>query len=148
MSKVRQFIIALISGLKADIKNYSRFHELLHKQHNLMQQHNSEELITLNQDHGILLETISEQAIRRKQLMHHIGVTADNAGMEKILAALDAQSGPQVAILWDKLKQLTHHCHNQNEVNGQLLALQSELLNKVLHIQPQDEYSPNTAGEY
>ncbi len=148
MSKVRQCIIALISGLKTDIKNYSRFHELLHKQQSLMQQHKNEELITLNQDHSILLETIREQAIRRKQLMYNIGVTADNAGMEKILAALDAKSSPQVALLWEKLKQLTHNCHNQNEVNGQLLALQSELLNKVLHTQPQDEYSSNTAGEY
>jgi flagella synthesis protein FlgN len=148
MSKVRQFIIALISGLKEDIKNYSRFHELLHKQQSLMQQHNSEALITLNQEHSILLEVIREQAIRRKQLMDNIGVTADNAGMEKILAALDAKSSPQVAMLWDKLKQLTHHCHDQNEVNGRLLALQSELLNKVLNTQPQDEYSPNTAGEY
>jgi len=142
MSNVRQSIIALVSGLKLDTKNYALFLELLHKQNNLMQQHNSEELIILNQTHTVLLQAINEQAETRKELLHNIGVTTDNAGMEKILAALDEKSRPQVTLLWNKLKQLTHDCHHQNEVNGKLLALQSELLNKVLNTQSQNEYSP------
>lgn len=148
MSNVRQTIITLVSGLKLDIKNYTLFLELLHKQNSFMQQHKSEELIILNESHTVLLQGINEQAVIRKELLHNIGVTTDNAGMEKILSALDESSRQQVTLLWNKLKQLTRDCHQQNEVNGKLLALQSELLNKVLNTQSQDEYSPALATEY
>lgn len=148
MSQVRQAMLMLINGLKLDISHYSLFISLLKEQQSLMQQHDSDKLIQLNLRHEKLLNSISTQAERRKKIMLGIGVTADDAGMEQILNLLDRISRERVSALWQRLKILTQLCQDQNDINGQLLASQHELLNKILYPENKGEYLPQSVTEY
>lgn len=142
MSTARQAMLVLINGLKKDISHYTLFHALLKEQHSLMQQHNSDKLLLLNQRQEKLHSAILTQAERRKKIMLGIGVSADESGMERLLNSLDRVSRERVSELWERLKTLTLSCKKQNEINGQLLSSQQELLNKLLYPEQKGEYQP------
>lgn len=148
MSKVRQAMLMLINGLKLDISHYSLFIALLKEQQSLMQQHDSDKLTQLNLRHEKLLNNILTQAEKRKKIMLSIGVTADDAGMEKVLNSLDRVSRERVSELWQRLKILAQLCQDQNDINGQLLASQHELLNKILYPENKEEYQPQSMTGY
>lgn len=142
MSSARQAMLVLINGLKKDISHYTLFNALLKEQYSLMQQHNSDKLLQLNQRQEKLHSAILTQAQRRKKIMLGIGVSADEAGMERLLDSLDRVSRERVSELWNRLKTLTLNCKKQNEINGQLLSSQQELLNKLLYPEQKGEYQP------
>lgn len=148
MSSVRQAMLVLINSLKKDISHYSLFNALLKEQYSLMQQHNSEKLLQLNQRQEKLHSIILTQAQRRKKIMLGIGVSADEAGIERLLNSLDRVSRERVSELWERLKTLTLNCQKQNELNGQLLSSQQELLNKVLYPENTGEYQPQSHRNY
>ncbi len=148
MSAVRQAMLVLINGLKQDISHYNYFNALLKKQHALMQQHNSDKLIQLNQSQEKLHDAILTQAQQRKKIMLGLGVSADEAGMVQLLNSLDNASRERVSGLWQRLKTLTLSCKKQNEINGQLLSSQQELLNKLLYPENKGEYHPPSNQDY
>lgn len=142
MNSIREGLRALVNGIKQDISHYTHFQALLKEQQQLMQQHNSEKLLKVNERHEKLYQLILLQAKKRKSILLKIGVTADSAGIETVFNALDRSSKGRVDQLWQQLQQLTVNCQRQNDINGRLLASQHELLNKLLNPQASGEYFP------
>ena len=142
MSNKAQVIQALVSGIKQDIVHFNRYHELLQQQQQLMQRHDSEQLVTLNLRHHKYHDALIAQAKKRQQLLVSLGLTGDENGIERVIAALNPPSAIKLRQLWQQLVGLMAQCKTQNEINGELLAGQQELLTKITNPEHSNEYYP------
>ncbi|WP_440875233.1 flagellar export chaperone FlgN [Thalassotalea sp. PLHSN55] len=145
MSQIKQTIQLLVAGIKEDLTHFQRYHQLLIEQQSLMQQHNSEQLMLLNKRHEKYHHALLQQSNKRKKLLLELGLSADDAGMDAVISALSAKPAAQVQQMWHALKNLVAQCQQQNQRNGELLASQQQLLNKMLRPDSQNEYCPNLA---
>ncbi len=142
MSNIKQAIQLLVAGIKEDTGNFKRYHQLLIEQQKLMQQHDSQQLMQLNIRHEKYHQALLAQANKRKQILVNLGLPGDDQGMETVISALSAKPAAQVRQMWQQLKTLVAQCQQQNNINGELLASQQQLLDKMIRPNTQDEYHP------
>ena len=142
MSKTQAVVQAIVAGIKEDIVNFGRYQQLLAQQQVLMQVHETELLSRLNARHEKYHLGLLAQANKRQAQLISLGLPADESGMERLFGALNQASATRVRQLWQQLEALICACKAQNDINGELLAGQQELLNKIMHPEKSGEYYP------
>lgn len=138
----KETIQALATGIKKDIVNFQRYQQLLEQQLVLMQQHDSEGLLKLNQRHEKYHQALLSHAQKRRKQLVSIGFTGDEQGMEAMIIKLPPKAEAQVSKLWQHLRESMLRCKRQNDSNGEILAVQQQLLNKLINPNDQYEYQP------
>ncbi|MGI2258608.1 flagellar export chaperone FlgN [Shewanella sp. GXUN23E] len=136
MADKKTLLQALIRGITQDVADYQQLQQLLASQRQLMLGRDNEALLEHNRHQDALVTRLSQSAEQRSQLLQAIGVSADGAGMDKLLRALPGAVALQVKDRWQQLLALGQSCQAANEQNGRLLVRQQELIRDLLHSQP------------
>ncbi|PSW03525.1 flagellar protein FlgN [Photobacterium lipolyticum] len=143
MATHAELVKALITELAQDVKSYQQLAQQLKHQQLLLQNRDSKALLAHNTELQQLMQQLNRHAQRRGEHLVALGVTADDAGMKRLLAALPSQYNQQGRQLWQQLYELTLQCQELNNANGRLLAQQKQMMDKLLKPQQQYSYSPN-----
>ena len=143
MASKAELIKALLSELAGDVKGYQQLEQQLQQQETLLLNRDSQALLSHNAKLQQLMQQLSKHAQQRCQYLESLGVSADDAGMKRLLAALPAQYGQQGNALWQQLYQLTLACQTRNNSNGRLLAQQKQMIDKLLKPEQEYCYSPS-----
>jgi len=142
MASQAQLVKSLFSELTQDVKSYQQLARQLQHQESLLVNRDSQALLTHNAQLQQLMQQLSEHAQRRCGYLEALGVSADDAGMNRLLGALPDQYRQQGSMLWQQLYELTLQCQERNNTNGRLLAQQKQLIDKLLKPEQQYCYSP------
>ncbi|PSU47191.1 flagellar protein FlgN [Photobacterium frigidiphilum] len=143
MATQAELVKALITELAQDVKSYQQLAQQLKHQQLLLQNRDSKALLTHNVELQLLMQQLNNHAQYRGEHLIALGMTADDAGMKCLLAALPTQYSQQARQLWQQLYDVTLQCQEQNNANGRLLAQQKQMMDKLLKPQQQYSYSPN-----
>ncbi|MCL1038738.1 flagellar protein FlgN [Shewanella submarina] len=141
MAGKKELLQALIRGIRRDLADYARLQELLTAQRQLMLGRDNDGLVEHNRVQDQLVAQLAQSASQRSQLLQRIGVTADAAGVEKLLKAMPASVAGQVQTMWQRLMALGAECQAANEQNGRLLVRQQELIRDLLQQSPSSQTS-------
>ena len=128
----KEIIRALIEGINRDINGYAKLAKMLEQQRTLMLDRNNDKLSEHNQQQQALCELLKKNSVYRSQLLSNLGLPANNLGMERLIAALPAPGKTKVLNLWQKLVAQIEQSQSLNDANGELLANQMQVINKLL----------------
>ncbi|ELR67068.1 hypothetical protein C942_03669 [Photobacterium marinum] len=142
MTSRTQQVKALLGELAQDVKSYQQLATQLKHQQSLLVNRDSQALLTHNVQLQKLMQRLSDNAKKRCEYLETLGVSADDAGMKRLLAALPAQFNQQGNQLWQQLYQLTLQCQELNNANGRVLAQQKQMIDKLLKPEQQYCYGP------
>ncbi|WP_299019584.1 flagellar protein FlgN [uncultured Photobacterium sp.] len=142
MSSKTQLVKALLGELAQDVTSYQHLAQQLKHQQALLVNRDSQALLSHNVQLQQLMQQLGEHAKRRSEYLESLGVSADDAGMKRLMAALPAQFSQQGNQLWKKLYELTLQCQELNNANGRVLAQQKQMIDKLLKPEQQFCYGP------
>ena len=134
----KEIVRALIEGINRDINGYSKLTKMLEQQRSLMLERNNDELSEHNKQQQALCELLKKNAVYRSQLLSNLGLPANNIGMERLIQALPAPGKDKALQLWQKLVKQIEHSQSLNDANGELLASQMQVINKLLNTKESD----------
>lgn len=132
----------LLSDLAQDAAHYAELEALLAKQHSHLTRRDSQALNSISKAVLPLMDALNSNAQRRVKCLESLGVTGDDAGMQKVLAALPDTYKRQGLSHWDRIYALAKRCQEQNNANGRLLAQQKQLFDKLLKPEHTFSYAP------
>ncbi|RYV00779.1 flagellar biosynthesis protein FlgN [Shewanella sp. OPT22] len=139
----KEIVRALIEGINRDINGYSKLTRLLETQRQLMLNRDNDKLAEHHLQQQALCELLKKNAIYRSQLLSNLGLPANNIGMERLINALPAPGKSKALALWQGLVAQIEHSQQLNDANGELLAGQMQVINKLLNIKDSSTYTSN-----
>ncbi|MBM7072866.1 flagellar protein FlgN [Shewanella sp. 202IG2-18] len=139
----KEIVRALIEGINRDISGYNKLAKLLEMQRQLMLDRDNDKLSEHSQQQQALCELLKKNAVYRSQLLSNLGLPANNIGMERLINALPAPGKGKALILWQGLVSQIEHSQQLNDANGELLAGQMQVINKLLNIKDSSTYTSN-----
>ncbi len=129
----KEIVRALIEGINRDISGYGKLTTMLERQRTLMLERNNDKLSEHNRQQRDLCGLLKKNAVYRSQLLSHLGLPANNIGMERLIRALPAPVKGRARDLWRKLIARIERSQSLNDANGELLAGQMQVINKMLN---------------
>ncbi len=131
-----------------DRGDYERLRDLMQELHQSLLVRDSDRIAQLNAQISELVQRGRLRAERRSKILAAFRLAPGPEGMSRLLAGYPAAQRQQVRHDWDRLGELVSECHELNERNGALLAMQQEILGQLLgdsqstaHVyQPQSPY--------
>ena len=136
----------IISTLQQDAELLSQLSPLLQKQYVLMNLRQSAELEQLNQQAAVLLELLQQNATERQSAMAALQLQPTTQGFERLLAILPEKIRDASQQLLNKVKRHTELCQQLNQKNGELLARQRQLMQKLMGMESKTSYPDMPLG--
>ncbi|KRW61183.1 flagellar protein FlgN [Pseudomonas sp. TTU2014-080ASC] len=130
--RVQQLLSVIAQDLQDDCTDYQCLHDLMQALHQQLVDRNSQQIDLLINQINPLIAQSRQRAERRSKVLSAFGLGAGAQAMHALLERYPQPQREQLHQVWDSLGELTVQCKNQNERNGKLLAMQSELLEKLL----------------
>ena len=130
---------ALEQDLRQDCEAYTNLLRLGESLHACLLERDSSMVEATNREITGLLEQVAVRAQRRNRILGAFSLSASERGMQKLIASCEALMRARLEACWIELGRLVQACHQQNERNGKLLAMQQDILNQLL-----DQGSPST----
>lgn len=127
----QQAIMLIMKGIQQDARQYDQLHQMMVEQQESYLQFDGEALQTLIAKQQPFIEALGESAAQRSKLMASLGLSEDKAGMATLLNALPANLKKPLSEQWQTLELRIRACHQLNQVNGQISASYSEMLQNV-----------------
>ncbi|GGE89937.1 flagellar export chaperone FlgN [Shewanella carassii] len=146
MSGKRQALNHLVAGIRQDILDYRELKALLQQQRQLMLRHDNQGLIQHNQLQDRLVAKLQQSSQQRSGYLTQIGVSNDHQGIKLLARKLPASAGSKLEQLWQQLLQQAKESQRLNELNGQLLVRQQEVIRGILGINNADEYQQSSSS--
>lgn len=142
----RECLQQLVGGVQQDLTDYDSLHQILNEQYQLLRERDSQGLADLLKREQTLLLPLRERAARRSKLLAQLGLDASDHGMRQLLDKLPANLSEKLSPQWQQLQQRVVECKRQNEQNGKLLAIQNQVIRRMLYGEPSGDYSPANPG--
>lgn len=136
----------IISTLQQDAELLSQLSPLLQKQYVLMNLRQSAELEQLNQQAAVLLELLQQNATERQSAMAALQLQPTTQGFERLLAILPEKIRDASQQLLNKVQFHTELCQQLNQKNGELLARQRQLMQKLMGMESKTSYPDMPLG--
>lgn len=146
MSNKREALQGLVAGIRQDILDYRELKKLLQQQRQLMLRHDNQGLIQHNQQQDQLVAKLQHNSLLRAAHLAQIGVSNDHQGIRQLQSKLPEQAAHKLEQLWRQLLQQARESQRLNELNGQLLVRQQEIIRGILGLGNADEYPQNLAS--
>lgn len=128
---------ALESDLQQDCADYQGLLQLTEALHACLLERDNQAVEEANQAITTLLERAAARAQRRNRILVAFSLQANEQGMQKLIAKCAPPMQQRLEVSWAELVRLVSACHQQNERNGKLLAMQHDILNHLLDPGPQ-----------
>jgi len=129
----------LIEGVQQDLQDAGAIHALLEQQFDAAVRHRSAELTALADALAPLLETMEGRRQQRVTLVR--ALLGPDAAMAQYSATLAAGPRTVFEAAWEELEGVVRACKEATNRNGQLLAEQYSVMQRVLHGE-EDVYAP------
>lgn len=143
MSQRERLLEAMEQDLHQDLDDYVYLRGLMQELRHGLMRCDTDGVQLLNERIQLLLGSAQDRARRRVKVLKAVGLAFDEAGMQAFIALYPTARGRDMQALWTQLGQIAQQCQRLNEVNGQLLASQHEILCQLLEPQRGDGfYSP------
>jgi flagella synthesis protein FlgN len=135
----QQAVAKLAEGVRADLPACAAIHALLERQFDAAVRHRSAELATLAGELTPLLDAM--EARRKERLALVRALHGADGAMADFIASLAEPLRAEVSAKWLELEQLVLACKEATTRNGNLLADQFSVMQRVLHGE-EDIYAP------
>lgn len=129
----------LVEGVQHDLQDAGAIHTLLERQFEAAVHHRSAELTALAEALAPLLATMEGRRQQRVTLVR--ALLGPDAAMSQYVASLAAGPRANFEAAWEALEGAVRACKEATNRNGQLLAEQYSVMQRVLHGE-EDTYAP------
>jgi len=126
-----QAVTRLLDGIQDDLRACTVIRDLLERQFQAALRHRGAELGVLAEELMPQLEAMEQRRQQRVQLVRALHGAA--AGMDELLNALPAEQRSHAVVEWERLERLVRDCKQASTRNGQLMADQYTVMQRVLH---------------
>ncbi|AXM98874.1 flagellar protein FlgN [Pseudomonas plecoglossicida] len=126
-----------------DFQAYNRLVELMNRLHGLLLVRDAVQIDISNQQITALLDAAVVRVQRRRKVMEAFRLPVDEQAMEKLFGLFEPGRRAALLSAWSGLRAQVERCRVLNERNGKLLAMQSEILQRVLDREPAHIYQPS-----
>ena len=126
-----QAVTRLLDGIQDDLQACAAVRELLERQFQAALRHRGAELGVLAEELMPQLDAMEQRRQQRVQLVRALHGAA--AGMDELLNALPAEQRSHATMEWERLERLVRDCKQASTRNGQLMADQYTVMQRVLH---------------
>lgn len=140
MSQRERLLDAMEQDLRQDLDDYVYLHGLMQELRHGLMRCDTENVHLLNERIQQLLGSAQGRARRRVKVLKAEGLAFDEAGVQAFIALYPPARGRDMQALWAQLRQIAQQCQRLNEVNGQLLASQHDILSQLLEPQRGDGF--------
>jgi flagella synthesis protein FlgN len=121
----------LLAGIADDLQAYPQLEALLHGQFRAALRHKAEELAAAAEAIGTLVDAMLQRRADRVALVQRL--VGENGKMEQAFALLKPAVREKIAADWASLEQAVIECKRLSKRNGDLLAEQYTIMQRVLH---------------
>ena len=135
-----QAVTRLLDGIQDDLRACTVIRDLLERQFQAALRHRGAELGVLAEELMPQLDAMEQRRQQRVQLvraLHGAGATMDD-----LLNGLPVPQRTRAAADWERLEQLVRECKQATARNGNLMADQYSVMQRVLHGEDQ-LYAPD-----
>jgi flagella synthesis protein FlgN len=143
----QQALKAVIAGLQKDTELLSELSKVLQQQYVLMSLRRSEQLEQVNQQAHQLLAQLQQNAVQRQDAMQQLQLPLTDQGIQTLLAMLPEKVRIASKQLFDTVQKRTQTCQQLNQKNGELLAYQRGLMQKLLGLHDKTQYPQLQLGQ-
>jgi flagella synthesis protein FlgN len=126
-----QAVARLLNGIQDDLQACTVIRDLLERQFQAALRHRAAELGTLAEELMPQLDSMEQRRQQRVQLVR--ALLGAGATMDKLLNGLPAPQRTRAAADWERLEQLVLDCKQATARNGNLMADQYTVMQRVLH---------------
>jgi flagella synthesis protein FlgN len=134
-----QAVARLLDGIQDDLQACGVVRELLERQFQAALRHQGAELSVLAEELMPQLEAMEARRTQRVQLVR--ALSGAGAGMEHWFASLAAPQRSRARAAWTELERLVRECKQATARNGNLMADQYSVMQRLLHGE-EDTYAP------
>jgi flagellar biosynthesis/type III secretory pathway chaperone len=117
--------------------------ELLKNEHEVLTAGDPDSIKSVSQQKLEHMRLMEKNIINRNQFLVKLGLSTDEEGIEKAVAAADHDV--ELISNWNKLKETANSLQKQNEVNGNIIAIGQRRVKQALDILSGKE---NLTGTY
>lgn len=134
-----QAVARLLDGVQDDMTSCTAVRALLERQFQAALRHRGAELAQLA---GELTPQLDAMEARRQQRVQMVrALFGVNATMDALFASLGAPQRSAASAAWEQLEQLVRDCKQATTRNGNLMAEQYSVMQRLLHGED-DTYAP------
>jgi flagella synthesis protein FlgN len=126
-----QAVTRLLDGIQDDLQACAVIRDLLERQFQAALRHRGLELGVLAEELMPQLDAMEQRRQQRVQLVRALHGAA--AGMDDLMNALPAEKRSGAAADWERLEWLVRDCKQATTRNGNLMADQYTVMQRVLH---------------
>lgn len=143
----QQALKAVITALQQDTELLTELSKILQQQYVLMSLRQSEQLEQLNLQAHQLLAQLQQNATQRQDAMQQLQLPLTEQGIQTLLSMLPEKVRTASKQLFDTVQQRTQICQQLNQKNGELLAYQRSLMQKLLGLHDKTQYPQLQLGQ-
>lgn len=126
-----QLIQTFLRTISHDVRHYQALLPLLKKQRELYLTFDADLLQSNIEQQTPHLNALKRSSAERSQSLQQLGLSRDEAGVNRLLAVLPATLGVQAKEQWSTLKNLVEQCQRYNTENGQTSATFHEMVTSI-----------------
>lgn len=132
MSRSEKLLGVIGDDIRQDCEDYARLRDLMQAQYQNLLQRDGASIESANQTIDALVEAARVRAQRRSKILAAFRLSADAAGMQRLIESRPEPVRNQLAQAWSQAGVLAGECKQLNERNGALLAMQQDILKQLL----------------
>jgi len=122
---------ALLAGIADDLQAYAQLQELLHDQFRAALRHKASELQAVAEAIGTLVDAMQQRRSDRVALVQRL--VGETGNMAQAFALLKNAAREKMEADWASLETAVLECKRLSKRNGDLLAEQYTIMQRVLH---------------
>lgn len=120
--------------LQEEIATVSKLHELLLREQTALKDRQLVELEQITQIKEQCLDRLQSLVTERVEQLQQAGFSGDNFTIEAYIEAIQPDNPAQLQTLWAELVAVTTQTHQQNTINGAIIATSRNYLQQALSI--------------
>lgn len=127
----KQLIQTFLRTVGHDVRHYQALLPLLKTQRKLYLTFDADLLSANTQQQQPLLNALKRSALERSTCLKQLGLSQDDAGVQRLLSVLPQSLGQQIKTQWSTLQSLVQQCQQCNAENGHTSASFHEMLSQM-----------------
>jgi flagella synthesis protein FlgN len=138
----REALHRLVAGVRADTTDYGQLRVLLEQHFDAALRHHTDEVVVIVDQILELTAKLGTRCRERAKLVRLLSEGRDAvASIRAVTVRLPPVTREKFDAAWNALEDLVQECKRLNERNTHLLVAQHDIMQRVLHAEP-DTYGP------
>lgn len=142
MSQRDQLLSIIERDVLDDVTDFALLNEQMTRLHGLLLARGTDEINVVNESILLLLDAVRGRARRRSKVLAAFQLGAGSQAMDTLIGYLAPVRRARVHTAWKEVVSGAERCLLLNERNGKLLALQSDIVQRLLDPQAVELYAP------